>query len=180
MIRDRKTLKEYISADKSRYIVRRPTFLGRILNDESYFILRYLKCLRYLEYYKNTHRKSLFYLYYELKYRYFSRKYNISITPNTVGKGLRIPHYNGGIIINCKSMGDWCTVNSGVILGKKKGKLPIIGNHVDISVGAKVIGGIAIGNNVIIGANAVVVTNVPDNTIVGGIPAKIIRYNTEV
>lgn len=48
MIRDRKTLKEYISADKSRYIVRYPAFLGRILNDESYFILQYLKCLRHI------------------------------------------------------------------------------------------------------------------------------------
>ena len=42
--------------------------------------------------------------------------------------------------------------------------------------GAKVIGGISIGDNVVIGANAVVTTNVPDNAIIGGIPAKIVRY----
>lgn len=57
--------------------------------------------------------------------------------------------------------------------------LPIIGNNVRISKGAIVFGGITIGNNVIVGANAVVTKPVPDNAIVAGVPAKILRFKDE-
>ena len=53
--------------------------------------------------------------------------------------------------------------------------LPVIGNHVRISKGAIVFGGITIGNNVTIGANAVVNKPVPDNAVVAGVPARILR-----
>jgi serine O-acetyltransferase len=53
--------------------------------------------------------------------------------------------------------------------------VPVIGNDVYISAGARLLGDIAVGNNVIIGANAVVVKDVPDNSIVAGVPAKLIR-----
>lgn len=54
--------------------------------------------------------------------------------------------------------------------------IPIIGDDVYISAGARIIGKISVGNNVIIGANAVVNKDVPDNTIVAGVPAKVIRH----
>ena len=57
----------------------------------------------------------------------------------------------------------------------KDGRKPKILNNVTICCGAKVLGGITIGNNAVIGANAVVVKDVPDNAIVGGVPAKIIK-----
>ena len=52
---------------------------------------------------------------------------------------------------------------------------PVIGDHVFFTPGAKVIGGITIGNHVVVAQNAVVVKDVPDYSIVGGVPAKIIR-----
>ncbi len=52
---------------------------------------------------------------------------------------------------------------------------PTIGNNVYISAGARIIGKINVGNNVIIGANAVVNKDVPDNCIVAGVPARVIR-----
>ena len=55
--------------------------------------------------------------------------------------------------------------------------MPIIGDNVHISAGARILGPIKIGNNVIIGANAVVVKDVPDNCVVAGSPAKIIKEN---
>lgn len=58
--------------------------------------------------------------------------------------------------------------------------MPKIGNDVYIAKGAIVIGGISIGNNVTIGANAVVTKPVPDNAIVAGVPAKILRIKDEV
>lgn len=58
--------------------------------------------------------------------------------------------------------------------------MPIIGDNVHISHGAVVFGGIVIGNNVKIGANAVVNKPVPDNAIVAGVPAKILRFKDEI
>jgi serine O-acetyltransferase len=61
--------------------------------------------------------------------------------------------------------------------GWDKAGTPNIGNSVVIATGAKLIGNIQIGNNVFIGANAVCVKDVPDNAVVGGIPAKILNMN---
>ena len=60
-----------------------------------------------------------------------------------------------------------------------KNAAPQIGDNVIIGAGAKNLGDITIGNNVTIGANAVVVSDVPDNCIVGGIPAQIIKFKEE-
>jgi serine O-acetyltransferase len=95
----------------------------------------------------------------------------------TIGKGLMINHF-GGIVINAGSkIGDFCTISHGVTLGNKRpgGKSPKIGNNVFIAVGAKVLGDITVGDNSIIGANAVVMESVPPNSIVTGIPAKVVK-----
>lgn len=173
-------LKSYISADKEKYTTRRPQFLGRILNDEAYHVLRFLRCLRKLEYYSNNKqgcfRRVLFY-YYFLRHRMLELKYGIRISPNIVGRGIYIPHI-GGIIINALSVGDNLIINSGAIIGNKSNadNKPTIGNNVEVCVGAKIIGKIKIGNNAIIAPNSVVIADVPDNAIVSGIPAKIIKY----
>ena len=61
-----------------------------------------------------------------------------------------------------------------------KNVAPTIGNNVIIGAGAKIMGDVKIGNNVTIGANAVVTHDVPDNCVVGGVPAKIIKYKNTV
>lgn len=94
-----------------------------------------------------------------------------------IGKGLLINHF-GGIVINSGSkIGDFCTISHGVTIGNQRpgGKSPILGNNVYIAVGAKILGDIRIGDNSIIGANAVVLESVPENSLVVGIPAKIIK-----
>ncbi|MGO8698217.1 MAG: serine O-acetyltransferase [Limisphaerales bacterium] len=60
-------------------------------------------------------------------------------------------------------------------MGYHEGKRPVIGDNVVIGAGAKVLGGITIGHNVTVGANAVVIHSIPNDVIVGGIPARIIR-----
>lgn len=64
-------------------------------------------------------------------------------------------------------------------LGKKNGKRPIIGDNVSIGCHACIIGGIHIGNNVTVGTGAVVVKDVPDNAIVAGNPANIIKFKND-
>ncbi len=75
-------------------------------------------------------------------------------------------------------MGQNCLIFQGVTIGVGTSGIPRIGNNVILSSGAKIIGGITIGNNVTIGANAVVTKDVPDNSIAVGIPAKVIAVNT--
>ena len=80
-----------------------------------------------------------------------------------------------GVVINSKVRGGKnIIVESGVVIGDEKGQAPVLGNEIFIGAGAKIIGGITIGDNVKIGANAVVVNNVPSNVTVVGIPAKVL------
>lgn len=82
--------------------------------------------------------------------------------------------------ISASKIGSDCWINQQVTIGYAFDKnAPIIGNGVRISAGAKVIGNIKIEDNVIIGANAVVVKDVKANWIVGGVPAKRIGINNE-
>ena len=113
---------------------------------------------------------------------HYQFKYGISIPHETlIGDGLYIGHF-GGIVVNSKSkIGKNFNISQGVTLGmanrgKNKG-YPEIGDNVYIGPGAKVIGGIKIGNNVAVGANCVVTKDVPDNAVVVGVPGKVISYN---
>ena len=91
-----------------------------------------------------------------------------------VGEGLFLQH--GFSTIVDATIGKDCWINQQVTIGyKDDGGIPTIGDNVHICAGAKVLGNIKVGNNVVIGANAVVVKDVPDNCVVGGVPAKIIR-----
>ena len=110
----------------------------------------------------------------------------IEIHPGaTIGKGLCIDHGMGVVIGETAEIGDDVLIYHGVTLGgtgKDKGKRhPTIGNGVVIGAGAKVLGPIKVGNNAKIGANAVVVKDVPEGATAVGIPAKnIIRPSTTI
>lgn len=98
-----------------------------------------------------------------------------------IGKGLYIGHFGGIILSDRASLGEYCNISQGVTIGQggRDGKqyVPVIGNRVHIAPGAKVFGKITIGDNVSIGANAVVTKDVPHNAVVVGIPARIISYD---
>lgn len=94
-------------------------------------------------------------------------------TPN-IGGGLYIQH-GFATIITAESIGDNVWINQQVTIGYNGDRAPIIGNNVVIYAGAKVVGGVKIGNNVVIGANAVVTKDIPNNSVVGGVPARIIK-----
>ena len=93
-----------------------------------------------------------------------------------VGRNFIIDHFGGIIVSGYASFGDNCRIRNGVSVGLRRVDspcAPVIGNNVDIGAGAKLLGAITIGDNVLIGANAVVVTDVPSNSIAIGVPAVI-------
>ena len=96
-----------------------------------------------------------------------------------IGKGLLIDHGSGVVIGETAIIGDDCTLFQGVTLGGKgneQGKRhPTLYNGVFVGAGAKILGNIEIGNNVKIGANAVVLFDIPDGATAVGVPAKIVK-----
>jgi serine O-acetyltransferase len=98
-----------------------------------------------------------------------------------IGEGLYLPH-TVGTVIGANKIGHNVIIFQGVTIGAKEldldyqlNKRPSIGNFVVVGAGAKILGGIQVGNHVTIGANAVVTSSLPDNVVVAGIPARIIR-----
>ena len=106
----------------------------------------------------------------------------IEIHPGAaIGNGFFIDHGMGVVIGETTIIGENVTIYQGVTLGgtgKEKGKRhPTIGNDVVIGTGAKVLGNITIGDNSYIGANAVVIKDVPANSTVVGVPGRITKQD---
>ncbi len=125
---------------------------------------------------------------YEHKFYFLARWYSqrtahrtgIEIHPGAkIGKGLFIDHGTGVIIGETTIIGDNVTLYQGVTLGgtgKEQGKRhPTIGNNVMISAGAKVLGSFTVGDNSKIGAGSVVLSEVPPNSTVVGVPGRIVK-----
>lgn len=131
-------------------------------------------------------------LYYKLSHYFYLKKHNfiarylserakrktgIEIHPGArIGNNLFIDHGMGVVIGETSIIGDNVVIYHGVTLGgvttKKEKRHPTISDNVIIGCGAKILGDIIIGKNVKIGANAVVLKDIPDNETVVGIPAK--------
>lgn len=91
-----------------------------------------------------------------------------------IGRNFVIDHFGGIVVSGFTRFGNDCRIRTGVVIGLARVDdpcAPVIGDRVDIGAGAKVLGRIRIGNNVLIGANAVVIDDVPDDSIAIGIPA---------
>jgi serine O-acetyltransferase len=105
--------------------------------------------------------------------------YGIDISRDArIGAGLYIGHF-GGIIVNAAvRIGDNCNLSHGVTLGRvnrgERTGCPTIGNDVYIAPGAMILGNIQVGDRAAVGANAVVIEDVPADVAVGGIPARVI------
>lgn len=97
----------------------------------------------------------------------------------TIGDGTKAAYGGVGLIVHAKAViGSRVILGQGITIGRQLDPdgVPQIGDDVYISAGSRILGDIKIGSNVIIGANSVVLKDVPDNCVVAGAPAKIIRY----
>jgi len=110
-----------------------------------------------------------------LRHRFWSVVTGAEISLGTqIGGGLLLPHPNGIVIHPETIIGPNCLIFQQVTLGAGDGGAPRVGGHVDIGTGAKILGGVTIGDHSKIGANAVVLTDVPAFATAVGIPARII------
>lgn len=91
-----------------------------------------------------------------------------------LGEGVLMAHPYG-TVLNAERIGTGFTFMHHTTLGKKNGHRPVIGNNVQVGCGATILGGVTIGDNVVIGAESLVLHDVPANCIVAGNPARIIR-----
>ncbi len=128
---------------------------------------------------KTASAPKLFRLFWHIGLRFCMFKTGIQIPYSTkIGSGFRIVHF-GHIVVNPQTViGKNFNISQGVLIGNSDGKrkgVPTIGDNVCINANAIVIGGVNIGNNVLIAPGAFVNFDVPDNSIVIGNPGKIIH-----
>lgn len=187
MINSRNDLKKYLIEDwkamrLNTISIWKEWFVGNFY----YFILwNHIKKLRYLEYAYNRYKayggilRTIRYSFRKFFYYKLCFRNSIFIYPNVFDAGLRIEHPGYVWIDKSSVIGKNCTVLPRVLLGKKRpGLTPpliFIGDNCYIGTGATILGPVKIGNNVTIAAGAIVVKDVPDNCIVAGNPAKIIK-----
>ena len=148
---------------------------------EVFFLYPGVKAIR-------MHRRANFYYRHNLMFlarlvsQRAARKTGIEIHPGaTIGRRLVIDHGTGVVIGETTEIGDDVLIYQGVTLGgtgKDTGKRPhTIGNNVMISAGAKVLGPFKIGDNSRVAAGAIVLTEVPPNSTVVGVPARVVKQD---
>lgn len=184
IINSKSTLNDFKKADMKSLGIYKITIKMKLKAMFIPQIWKYEILLRNLEYSINNNNK-LIAKFRSFKLKRYGMKLGFTISPNTLGPGLCLCHV-GTIIINgnCK-IGSNARIHAGVNIGNlskfdknhTEANVPIIGDNVYIGPGAKLFGKIKIGNNVAIGANAVVNKDVPNDVTVGGVPAKIISAN---
>ncbi len=184
MITNKEDYLKYLREDRIANGYIKGSFLNELLfYSEHPRIMKYLRTLRKVEYLTNINKGPIQKILYIITSQQYSRlcyKLGIWIPVNSVGYGLKMYHIGDTGIGFQTKLGNYCTLQKGVMIGAAaSGKGPMVGDDVYFAPGVKVFGDIKIGNNVIIAPNSVVIKDIPDNCVVSGVPAKIIKMNGE-
>ena len=170
-------LKCFLETELSAYP--KNPILNWFLIGEGAVLRRHQILLRKTEYFVNRNKKFIA-LFYKFRLFRLQAKYCLHIPLNCCGKGFRIMHL-GPILINSKStLGEnvCIHINTSIVAGGTNDMVPTIGNGVVIGVGAVVLGGVTLADNIAIGANAVVNKDfLEENIAIAGAPAKKVSNN---
>ena len=163
-----------IAYEKKMYFPTMKDYLvALVTHEDNYLIWKYL----YFRRREEAAANKLTEYYWRRRKNDLGAKLGIIIYAGTCGKGLRIWHYGSTIIGGDAKLGENCVLHGQACIGNNGGDTaaPVIGNNVDIGVGAKIIGDIAIADDVKIGAGAVVTRSCPvKGATLVGIPARIL------
>ncbi len=138
-------------------------------------IIEFQRLMRLYSYYSNIKNPNIIQRikrnYYHYLYKKISLRLNFSIGSDVFGYGLLIPHY-GTIVINSKArVGNYAVVHTCTNIAGKK----TIGDALYLATGSQIVGDITICDNVSVAANSLVNKDCPQNTLVGGVPARVLR-----
>ena len=157
-------------------------------NLEEVWLMRFMLSMRKFEYVANNYRRyglvgKAWYWWYKRRYKRKCITHALHIGINTFDEGLCIVHPGFLRADELARVGKRCTVLPRVLMGKKRPGIPppcvFIGDDCYIGTGATILGPVRIGNNVTIAAGAVVLHDIPDNAVVGGVPARILKIKTD-
>lgn len=176
-ITSKKVLKEWIKYEEKNYGKNKISDFLCITERQ---ILKYhLKLLRKTEYFYNTNKKIMYYIY-KIRLSKLQNKYLMHIPINTCEKGLKIMHVGPVLINNRAKIGKDVSIhiNTGIVARGTDDTVPVIGNGVVIGIGSVILGNVIIGNNIAIGANSTVNKSfLEENIAIAGSPAKKISNN---
>lgn len=158
--------------------------MAKFMHQESFEIFRWIKELRITEYYaakrdtKGGLLNRALCIHHGRKMAKYGNALGYFISPGVLGKNVVIFH-RGSVIINHRSViGDGCKLHGDNCIGNNGSTedCPVLGKNVDVGIGAKIIGGVTIANDIKIGANAVVTKSFLEPGItIAGVPAKKIH-----
>ena len=173
MITDRQTYREYVKEDLKAYGLTHVGFYNYWWMDCLRFQLR----LRRIEYLHNTagHNplKGLWRFVLEVVNHRLATRLGFTIPKNVFGPGLHIVHYGTIVVHPDARVGRNCRLHPSTSIGDYNG-VPRLGDNVYIGPGAKIYGPVTLGENVAVGANAVVNKSFGSNVTLGGVPARIV------
>ena len=173
MITSYKEYRQYLRADIAAHGLQRVSLYNWLRIDQLRFQLR----LRHLEYLSNCRSWRIFSrTMLELLNHHLALKLGFTVPKNVFGPGLCLVHRGTVVVSPQAHVGANCRIHPSTSIGDYDGT-PTLGDNVYIGPGAKLYGCITIGNNVAIGANAVVNSSFPDNCTIGGIPAHVLSHS---
>ena len=180
--------RDLFSADLERYFAHFPApprGLRRILmimRNEGVWAIWWFRFGQFLHNEARLPVRLLLELPYRIAEKWISHTVGIHLNPaNSIGPGFYIGHYGGIWISPLAKIGANCTVSQGVTIGlggnRDRSRGPELGDRVWVGPNAVITGRIRIGNGAVIGANSLVASNIPENGVAVGVPARVIGYS---